>query len=151
MAQTENEEMQMAKEASERNNVWKWLVLLLITAGSVYLAYPPKDKIRLGLDLRGGNSFTLGVDYARLHDKIIESKPDCENDPALMQAEVARRLDGADDRMIEIIRRRVDAMGTNEPVIQSVKGKHQIVVQLPDLFTRIVAEQVGSAAYIQEF
>lgn len=121
----------MSKEATERNNMWKWLILLLITAGSVYLAYPPKDKIRLGLDLKGGNSFTLGVDYARLHDKIIESKPECEKDSALMEAEVARRLDGADDRMIEIIRRRVDSMGTNEPVIQSVKGKHQIVVQLP--------------------
>ena len=127
----ETRKTEMANEASERNNMWKWLVLLLITAGSVYLAYPPKEKVRLGLDLKGGNSFTLGVDYARLHDKIIERKPECEKDPALLQAEVARTLDGADDRMIEIIRRRVDAMGTNEPVIQSVKGKHQILVQLP--------------------
>jgi len=123
----------MSKESVVRNNLWKWLVLLLITIGSVYLTFPPKEKIRLGLDLRGGNSFTLGVDYARLHDKIIERYPDCANDPERMETEVKRTLESKDfdDRMIEIIRRRVDAMGTNEPVIQSVKGKHQIVVQLP--------------------
>ena len=94
----------------------------------MWLAYPPREKIRLGLDLKGGNSFTLGVDYARLHDKIIERYPDCATDTERMDAEVARTLEGADDRMIEIIRRRVDAMGTNEPLIQSVKGKDQIVV-----------------------
>ena len=123
----------MAKDSVARNNLWKWLVLLAVSIGAVYLTYPPKDKIRLGLDLKGGNSFTLGVDYARLNDKIVERYPDCANDPDRLETEVKRTLESKDfdDRMIEIIRRRVDAMGTNEPVIQSVKGKHQIVVQLP--------------------
>ena len=123
----------MSKDSAARNNLWKWLVLLAAAIGSVYLAFPPKEKIRLGLDLKGGNSFTLGVDYARLHDKIAERMPDCANDPERMETEVKRTLESRDfdDRMVEIIRRRVDAMGTNEPVIQSVKGKHQIVVQLP--------------------
>ena len=123
----------MAKESVAQNNIWKWLVFAAVTIGAVWLAYPPREKIRLGLDLKGGNSFTLGVDYARLHDKIIESKPELANDPEALEAEVKRTLESKDfdDRMIEIIRRRVDAMGTNEPLIQSVKGKHQIVVQLP--------------------
>ena len=64
----------MAKESVAQNNIWKWLVFAAVTIGAVWLAYPPREKIRLGLDLKGGNSFTLGVDYARLHDKIIESK-----------------------------------------------------------------------------
>jgi len=31
----------MTKESVVRNNLWKWLVLLLISIGSVYLTYPP--------------------------------------------------------------------------------------------------------------
>ena len=119
--------------SNEKNNVnlFKWLALCAITVGSAYLTFPVKEKVRLGLDLKGGTSFTLGVDYAKLRDRIIESVPEAEKDESVMDAEIARTLDGADDRMIEIIRRRVDAMGTNEPLIQSIKGKHQIVVQLP--------------------
>ena len=56
----------MAKESVAQNNIWKWLVFAAVTIGAVWLAYPPREKIRLGLDLKGGNSFTLGVDYARL-------------------------------------------------------------------------------------
>lgn len=127
----------MAKESVVRNNMWKWLALAAIAFGSAYLAYPPKDKIRLGLDLKGGNSFTLGVDYARLHDKLIEKlierNPEYDDDPEQLDGAVKATLEDSnfDDRMVEIIRSRVDAMGTNEPVIQPVKGKHQIVVQLP--------------------
>ena len=94
----------MAKESVAQNNIWKWLVFAAVTVGAVWLAYPPREKIRLGLDLKGGNSFTLGVDYARLHDKIIESKPELANDPEALEAEVKRTLESKDfdDRMIEI-------------------------------------------------
>ena len=124
----------MAKESVVRNNMWKWLVLLLVSIGSVYLAYPPSEKVRLGLDLAGGSSFTLGVDYARLQDKILEREPEkYRNNLAGLEVEANGMLKDCDDRIIEIIRRRVDAMGTNEPVIQPVGDKHQIVVQLPGM------------------
>ncbi len=124
----------MAKDSVVRNNVWKWLILLLVSIGSVYLVYPPKEKIRLGLDLAGGSSFTLGVDYARLQDKILEREPEkYRNNLAGLEVEADEMVKDCDDRIIEIIRRRVDAMGTNEPVIQPVGEKHQIVVQLPGM------------------
>lgn len=142
----------MSKESALNKNMWKWLVLALLAVGSVYLTYPVKDKIRLGLDLKGGSSFTLGVDDVRLRDKILESNPECENDAALMEAEVNQRLQGCDDRVVEIVRRRVDAMGTNEPLIQPIKDKHQILVQLPgaDAATRDAArDRLERMAYLE--
>ena len=52
----------MAKENVARNNIWKWLVLALVAVVSFYVCNPPAEKVRLGLDLNGGTSFTLGVD-----------------------------------------------------------------------------------------
>ena len=49
-------------------------------------------------------------------------------------------LKGCDDRIVQVIRRRVDAMGTNEPVIQGMKD-HRLLVQLPG-----VDEEVRKAA-----
>ena len=143
----------MSKESVVRNNMWKWLVLLLVSIGSVYLAYPPREKVRLGLDLAGGSSFTLGVDYARLQDKILEREPEkYKNNPEGLEIEAKGLVEDSDDRIIEIIRRRVDAMGTNEPVIQPVGDKHQIVVQLPgidDAGSEKAKERLKKMAYLE--
>ena len=90
----------MSKESVVRNNMWKWLVLLLVSIGSVYLAYPPREKVRLGLDLAGGSSFTLGVDYARLQDKILEREPEkYKNNPAIKLSEFCQATDISDTAM----------------------------------------------------
>ena len=140
----------MSKDAKVRNNLWKWLVLLLIAVGSAYLTFPIKDvrddsgnvvqkgKVRLGLDLVGGSSFTLSIDNEKLREMVIDrlSSPDFsklseEDRETAIQKEIEETLQGCDDRVVEIVRRRVDAMGTNEPVIQSLPEKHRVVVQLP--------------------
>ncbi len=140
----------MSKDAKVRNNLWKWLVLLLIAVGSAYLTFPIKDvrddsgnvvqkgKVRLGLDLVGGSSFTLSIDNEKLREMVIDrlSSPDFsklseEDREKAIQKEIEETLQGCDDRVVEIVRRRVDAMGTNEPVIQSLPEKHRVVVQLP--------------------
>ena len=140
----------MSKDANVRNNLWKWLVLLLIAVGSAYLTFPIKDvrddsgnvvqkgKVRLGLDLVGGSSFTLSIDNEKLREMVIDrlSSPDFsklseEDREKAIQKEIEETLQGCDDRVVEIVRRRVDAMGTNEPVIQSLPEKHRVVVQLP--------------------
>ena len=41
----------MSKDSIFKNNHWKWLILALIAAISVYVTNPPKEKVRLGLDL----------------------------------------------------------------------------------------------------
>jgi preprotein translocase subunit SecD len=44
------------------NNLrWKLLLILAIVAGSLYSFYPPKDKIKLGLDLKGGIHLVMKV------------------------------------------------------------------------------------------
>ncbi|MBR7180008.1 MAG: protein translocase subunit SecD [Kiritimatiellae bacterium] len=121
----------MTKENSIRNNVWKWLVLALLAAVSFHVTTPPKDKIRLGLDLKGGTSFVLGVDVDKLRENILAESPSLTNDAAAVERKIAETLSGCDERITAVIRRRVDAMGTNEPVIQSLPKKHQLIVQLP--------------------
>jgi len=130
----------MAKDSVVRNNIWKWLVLALIGAISFYVCNPPAEKFRFGLDLKGGTSFTLGVDTDRLAESILAANPAITNTPGALERKVEETLKGCDDRIISVIRRRVDAMGTNEPVIQGMKG-HRLLVQLPG-----VDEEVRKAA-----
>ena len=51
------------KSDSMRNDIWKWLSLLIIAVFSIYVTFPVKDKLRFGLDLKGGTSFTGKVTY----------------------------------------------------------------------------------------
>ena len=120
----------MAKETVVRNNIWKWLILGLIAAVSIYVCNPPKEKLRFGLDLKGGTSFTLGVDTDQLAETIIAANPELKDNPQAVQAKIDETLNGCDDRIIQVIRRRVDSLGTNEPVIQGMKD-HRLLVQLP--------------------
>ena len=142
----------MSKESSVRNNIWKWLVLLLLAAISVHVAYPPKDKIRLGLDLEGGTSFTLGVDREKLAESIRANAEGAEISDAVISNKVEEVLAGCDDRIISVIRRRVDAMGTNEPVIQSLPKDHRLLVQLPGADEKVRKEakaRLQSMAYLE--
>ena len=130
----------MAKDSVVRNNIWKWLILLLIAGISYYVCTPPAEKFRFGLDLKGGTSFTLGVDTDKLAQSLIAANPAITNTPGAVEKKIEKTLAGCDDRIISVIRRRVDAMGTNEPVIQGLKG-HRLLVQLPG-----VDEEVRKAA-----
>ena len=130
----------MAKETTVRNNIWKWLVLALIAVVSIYVCNPPSEKLRFGLDLKGGTSFTLGVDTEKLAETIIAANPSITNTPGAVEAKIQDTLKDCDARIIQVIRRRVDSMGTNEPVIQGMKD-HRLLVQLPG-----VDEEVRKAA-----
>jgi SecD/SecF fusion protein len=141
----------MAKDSVVRNNIWKWLVLGLIAAVSVYVCNPPKEKFRFGLDLKGGTSFTLGVDTERLAEDIVRDNPAITNTHGAVAKEVEKTLAGCDERIIQVIRRRVDAMGTNEPVIQGMKG-HRLLVQLPGVDEEVrkaAKASLQSAAFLQ--
>ena len=142
----------MAKESVVRNNIWKWLVLLLLAAVAVHVTFPAKEKIRLGLDLSGGTSFTLGVDEEKLAETILAANPAYTNDPDRVQAEIAKVLKDCDERITGVIRKRVDNMGTNEPVIQSLPKKHQLIVQLPGADEKLRKEakaRLQSMAYLE--
>ncbi len=137
---------------SMRNDIWKWLSLLIIAIFSIYVTFPVKEKLRFGLDLKGGTSFTLGVDEEKLRETILANNPDISsNDTARIQEAIVKKLANADDRIIQVVRRRVDGMGMNEPVIQGLKN-HRILVQLPgiDEQTRQEAKRsLQSAAFLE--
>ena len=141
----------MSKESVARNNIWKWLTLAIIAAVSIYVCNPPKDKVRFGLDLKGGTSFTLGVDTEKLAESIVAANPAITNTPGAVEAKVEETLKDCDERIIQVIRRRVDALGTNEPVIQGMKG-HRLLVQLPGVGEDVRREakaNLQSAAFLE--
>ncbi len=134
-----------------RNDVWKWLALLIIAVFSIYVTFPVAQKLRFGLDLKGGTSFTLDVDQDKLRETIIAANPAISNDVAEIDKKIADTLQGCDSRIIQVVRRRVDGMGMNEPVIQGMKD-HRLLVQLPgiDEATRAAAKKsLQSAAFLE--
>ncbi len=114
----------------EKQSIWKWLLLIGLTAWSIAVVYPPSEKIRLGLDLQGGTRFVLQVDTSEI------------------EADAAR---DAQARAIEVIRNRVDAMGVAEPVIYAEPG-NRIIVEIPGLKTEDrerAIKNIQSAAYLE--
>ncbi|NBR84621.1 MAG: protein translocase subunit SecD [Verrucomicrobia bacterium] len=69
-------------------------------------------KIKLGLDLRGGTSFLVGLDTSKL---------DATADKKSLVAQA-----------IEVLRKRVDKFGVAEPIIVA-EGEDRIVIQMPGL------------------
>ncbi len=141
----------MAKNSQFRHNAWKWLTLGLVAAVSFYVCNPVSEKLRFGLDLKGGTSFTLGVDTERLAESIIAANPAITNTPGAVERKIEEVLKGCDERIIQVIRRRVDAMGTNEPVIQGLKD-HRLLVQLPgadEAVRKAAKANLQSAAFLE--
>ena len=137
--------------STSRNDIWKWLALLIIAVFSIYVTFPVAEKLRFGLDLKGGTSFTLGVDKDKLRETIIAANPTLSNDTARVEEKINETLRNCDARIIQVVRRRVDGMGMNEPVIQGMKD-HRLLVQLPgiDEDTRARAKQsLQSAAFLE--
>ncbi len=143
----------MAQDSAMRNNIWKWLILGLVAVVSFYVCHPLSEKLRFGLDLKGGTSFTLGVDREKLAESLIAENPALTNEEGAVERKIDEMLSRSDcdNTIISVIRRRVDAMGTNEPVIQGMKG-HRLLVQLPgaDEKTRKEAKaSLQNAAYLE--
>ncbi len=111
-------------------------VLTVFVAGfALTTVYPPfdqfdahgklthKGKITLGLDLKGGTSFTVRLQPAE------------GDEPGTLRPITKEAVDQA----VEVIRRRVDQMGTSEPVITPT-GTDRILVQIPGLATEQLEE-----------
>ncbi|HNS31593.1 MAG TPA: protein translocase subunit SecD [bacterium] len=92
-----------------RQYYYKFLIIIGVILLFVYQLYPPKDKIKRGLDLQGGVHVVLEVEEADAEDKSLSDMT---------------------ERALEIIRNRIDALGVTEPVIQK-EGTNRIIVDLP--------------------
>ena len=114
----------------DKNSIWKWIILIALTAWSISIVTPLNEKIKLGLDLRGGTRYVLQVDKTGLNDDTARD---------------------AVPRALEVIRNRVDAMGVSEPVIYTEPGD-RIIVEIPGLKPEDrerALKNIQSAAYLE--
>lgn len=136
----------------DKNKLWKWMLLGILVLWSLALTYPPMDqkdadgnvtsrgKIRLGLDLKGGSSFVVEVDKNDVRKKMVESA-EGKTEKSISESAVNDRVKEVREIAVEIIRNRIDALGTAEPEIYP-EGDGRIVVRLPgvDADTRAEAK-----------
>jgi preprotein translocase subunit SecD len=66
-----------------RSLLWRGLAILAVVVGSILLAYPPQDKINLGLDLRGGVHLVLDVQA----DEALRAETEKDMDTLVRQLE----------------------------------------------------------------
>ncbi len=142
----------------------KWAILAVLTAFSLYVTLPMKENVRLGLDLQGGTSFTVEIDRARLYEDMLADGYASAGiaDPAKATPEqraqieatakklTDTRMQEADRLTVEVLRKRIDAIGTNEPII--AKGdNYRVFIQIPGADAnqaRLAEESVRSAAFL---
>lgn len=109
-------------------------------------------KVRLGIDLKGGTSFRLGMDMDYLRQKEEAALAAAgTNATALNPVEFSYKREAAMSQAVEVLRRRVDSLGVAEPVIQPV-GEDQIIVQLPGLSAAEMdsaRQQIQRAAFLE--
>ena len=86
-----------------------WLVLIVI-AVAVFFTWPIKGRINLGLDLKGGAHI------------VLQAKDTPEN--PIQEDSI--------DRLLAVLRNRIDQYGVAEPIIQK-SGTDRIIVDLPGI------------------
>jgi len=126
----------------DKHALWKWLILLLLVVGSLVVVWPPLDKtdeegnvirsgkIRLGLDLKGGTSFTVKIDEEAVEEEVRSRAEEMSDAEA--RREVAKILEGSQERALEVLRNRIDTLGISEPNIYPGKDR-RIIIQLPGI------------------
>ena len=122
----------------DKNKLWKGLTLVFLLIWSFALVTPLDQKIKLGLDLKGGSSFVLEVDQNDVADKLVERDVASSIETieaSQLQAEVTKVREIA----VEVIRNRIDVLGTSEPEIYP-EGEARIVVRLPGVDAQTRAE-----------
>jgi SecD/SecF fusion protein len=107
-----------------RPSVVRAVLAFAVLAGSLYFAIAV--PARLGLDLRGGTQIVLET----------QDSPTAEADAE------------ATDRSLEVLRRRVDALGVSEPTLAR-SGERRIIIELPGIQDpREAAEVIGRTAQL---
>jgi SecD/SecF fusion protein len=133
----------------DKNAWWKWLLLVAMLAFSLSRVIPWKEKVRFGLDLAGGISFVVKVDEKKIEEDIrADMGKDVSEDQ--VKARLKDALKDSLERSIEVLRNRLNNLGTEE--ISIVKKADRIEIQLPgvDEKKRDEAEQmITSVGYLE--
>ena len=124
-----------------KNAMWKWLLLIVLTVWSLALVTPFKEKVKLGLDLKGGTSFTVEVDRNEVRKNVLEK--DAKLAGSELEAAVTRDIKATQGVALEVIRGRVDGLGIAEPEIYPLLDS-RIVIRLPGVDANKRAEAKNS-------
>ncbi len=119
-------------DSMRRKRIIGVVLTVLLTALCIEAVVPLQEKIRLGLDLRGGSEF------------LLQLVPDPDADPE-NRKEITPFLV---EQAVEVIRGRVDNLGVAEPQIVPT-GNDRILVQLPGLSpeqTALARDQIQRVA-----
>ena len=105
-------------------------------------------KIKLGLDLQGGTSFLVEMDTNKL--VYIQTVTNTATGVVETTTNLAQ-TESALSQAVEVLRKRVDAFGVAEPIIQPAGG-NRILIQLPGLSEAVKAEaqtNIQKSAYLE--
>ena len=133
-----------------KDALWKWLLLAGIIAWSLALVTPFDEKIKLGLDLQGGASFTVQVDRDKVAEVIQQENPAITADE--LSKQVKQNVEVAKEVALEVIRNRVDSIGTGEPEIYPQTDTDNIIIRLPGIDSENIQEaeaMIERAAFLE--
>ena len=107
-----------------RNDKLRLIIVLIVVVGAFIFSWLEKDGLNLGLDLKGGAHI------------VLQAKDTPEN---------PLREDSI-DRLLAVLRNRIDQYGVAEPIIQK-SGNDRIIVDLPGIQDPAAAlELIGRTA-----
>ncbi len=132
-----------------KNAMWKWMALIAMVAWSLALVTPFQEKVKLGLDLKGGTSFTVEVDRDEIRKQVVEQDESLEG--AKLDSAVESKVETSRNIAIEVIRGRIDGLGIAEPEIYPLLDD-RVVIRLPgvDVDKRAEAkDSIQSVAFLQ--
>jgi SecD/SecF fusion protein len=143
-----NNEFAVLSEAIGTNDIQKYFTFISakteLNPTTFILNQLQRDaagKIKLGLDLQGGTSYLVQMDTNFL----------ATSEGATNQFVRATDISGALNQAVEVLRKRVDALGVAEPVIQP-EGEDRILIQMPGLAQSVKDEartNIQRAAYLE--
>lgn len=111
----------------QKRDRWRLLLVALVVIAALVSVFPIKGRINLGLDLKGGAHIVLqakGTDANPLSEDSIE-------------------------RLLAVLRNRIDQYGVAEPLIQR-QGKDRVIVDLPGVEDPEAAlELIGKTALLE--
>jgi len=110
-----------------RDRIRLWTVLIVVAVALIY-SWPIAGNVNLGLDLKGGAHIVLQA-QGTLENPVEED---------------------AIDRLLIVIRNRVDQYGVAEPMIQRV-GFDRIIVDLPGVQDPVAALELIGRTAVMEF
>lgn len=110
-----------------KRDKWRLILVIAVIVIAAVVAYPVKGKIKLGLDLSGGVHI------------VLQAKP-TDGSPVTSDSV---------DRLIAVLRSRIDQYGIAEPVIQR-QGDDRVAIDLPGVDDSEAAlELIGRTAVLE--